>query len=100
MVNSDASRCDCCTLLVSELLDLVRAVPPVTLASEENVGGGWAAIVFINGLVGTTLVASEHHRYPAELVDDEGARMPSSIVGVAGHSPKCNVLTLGVEAGR
>lgn len=101
VLNSDASKWDGrCLDVASELLDVVRADSPVPVALEENVVGGCTAIVFINGVVGATLVASYHHRYPADYVDEDGAAMPSSIVGVTGHPPKCNVLTLGVEAGR
>lgn len=69
--NLDASCCDnWCKDVASELLDVVRADSPVPVALEENVGGGCTAIVLINGLVGTTFVASYHHRYPADNVNE------------------------------
>lgn len=77
-----------------------RANSHVSVANEENVVGGCAAMVLINGVVGTTLVASYHHDCPAFGVIGDGATCPSSIVVVTGTSHKENVLTLGVEAGR
>lgn len=77
-----------------------RANTPVSVANEENVVGGCAAIVLINGVRGTALVASVHHDYPTELASLDTHICHPTVVGVTGVPHKTNVLTLGVEAGR
>lgn len=77
-----------------------RTNTPVSVANEENVVGGCAAIVLINGVRGTTLVASVHHDKPTCEANVNLSVCHSSAVSVTGLSHKTNVLTLGVEAGR